>query len=117
MSFALLRQSKTRDGKMSTPVKPIPHRTNNSGRESDIPLQCTNGNQSIQTLIHSDTGFDFGKIGIQTKLKISQPDDIYEQEADKIAEEVMRTSVSSPISSTTISDGEEQVGRKCELVK
>lgn len=36
-------------------------------------------------------GFDFVKIGIiQPKLKISQPDDAYEQEADKVADQVMR---------------------------
>src|SRR4028119_1346818 len=31
-----------------------------------------------------------GELGIQTKLKISEPGDKYEQEADRIADEVMR---------------------------
>ncbi|MFX0065857.1 MAG: DUF4157 domain-containing protein [Candidatus Hermodarchaeota archaeon] len=45
-------------------------------------LQGTIGNQVVQRLVESGT--------IQTKLKIGQPGDVYEREADRIAEQVMR---------------------------
>jgi outer membrane protein OmpA-like peptidoglycan-associated protein len=45
-------------------------------------LQRTIGNQAVQQLIKSRT--------LQTKLKIGQPGDIYEQEADRVADAVMR---------------------------
>ena len=45
-------------------------------------LQRTIGNQAVQRIIQSGA--------IQAKLKIGQPDDIYEQEADRVAEQVMR---------------------------
>lgn len=35
------------------------------------------------------TGFDFARIGIQPKLKVNQPGDRYEQEADLVAEQIM----------------------------
>jgi hypothetical protein len=47
-----------------------------------LQLQRTAGNQAVQRLIKSRT--------LQAKLKISQPNDIYEQEAYKVAEQVMR---------------------------
>src|SRR5574341_1556134 len=45
-------------------------------------LQRTIGNQAIQKLIKSGA--------LKTKLKISQPGDKYEQEADRVADAVMR---------------------------
>ena len=45
-------------------------------------LQRTIGNQAVQRLIKSGT--------LQAKLKIGQPGDKYEQEADRVAEAVMR---------------------------
>jgi hypothetical protein len=48
-------------------------------------LQRTIGNQSVQKLIKSGT--------LKTKLRIGQPGDIYEQEADRVAEQVMPESV------------------------
>ena len=45
-------------------------------------LQRTIGNQVVQRLFKSGV--------IQAKLKIGQPGDIYEQEADRVAEQVMR---------------------------
>lgn len=55
-----------------------------SGSSADriLQLQRTAGNQAVQRLIKSGT--------LQSKLKISQPNDIYEQEADRVAEQVMR---------------------------
>ncbi len=40
------------------------------------------GNQVLQRLLRAR--------GIQAKLKINEPDDKYEQEADRVAEQVMR---------------------------
>ncbi len=59
--------------------------TRNAASPSDIPLtrqnilylQQTIGNQAVGRLI-------------QAKLKIGQPGDKYEQEADRVADEVMR---------------------------
>ena len=41
-----------------------------------LALQQTHGNRYVQRVV----------AGIQAKLKVGQPDDIYEQEADKVAE-------------------------------
>lgn len=83
-----------------------------------LHLQRTIGNQAVQRLVRSSNnnpkGFDFSKIGIQPKLKISQPGDTYEQEADRVAEQVMR--MSDPLESV-INPGEitndEKIDRKC----
>ena len=45
-----------------------------------LALQRTHGNRYVQQVV----------AGIQAKLKVGQPGDIYEQEADRVAEEVMR---------------------------
>src|SRR3990172_12863480 len=45
-------------------------------------LQRTIGNQAVQRLIKSGA--------LQAKLRIGQPGDIYEQEADRVAEQVMK---------------------------
>ena len=47
-----------------------------------LQLQRTAGNQAVQRIIKSGA--------LKAKLKISQPNDIYEQEADRVAEQVMR---------------------------
>jgi hypothetical protein len=46
-----------------------------------IFLQRTAGNQAVQHLLKSRV--------LQAKLKISRPNDVYEQEADRVAEQVM----------------------------
>jgi hypothetical protein len=53
---------------------------------------------------------------IQTKLKVSQPGDDYEQEADRVAEQVMRMpSLKQPYFSTISDDDEnKKIGRKCK---
>ncbi|NOQ33832.1 MAG: DUF4157 domain-containing protein [Methanosarcinales archaeon] len=51
-----------------------------------LALQRTHGNQYVQRVV----------TGIQAKLKVGQPNDKYEQEADRVAEQVMR--MSSPLS-------------------
>ena len=116
MSFALVRQNKTGDSKPSMPAKAILYYSNNSARSSHdsvIHPQCTFCNQCVQTFIPSGTGFDFGKIGIKPKLKISQPGDIYEQEADKVAEEVMRTSAPQTYS-PQLQNNTKGLDRKCD---
>ena len=45
-----------------------------------LALQRTHGNRYVQRVV----------MGIQAKLKVGQPGDIYEQEADRVAEQVMR---------------------------
>jgi hypothetical protein len=45
-----------------------------------LALQHTHGNRYVQRVVS----------GIQAKLKVGQPGDIYEQEADMVADEVMR---------------------------
>jgi len=69
-------------------------RVNNSGSPADriLHLQRTAGNQAVQRLIRSGV--------LQAKLKIGQPNDMYEQEADRVAEKVMQMP-------------EPQVQRKC----
>jgi hypothetical protein len=45
-----------------------------------LALQRTHGNRYVQRVV----------AGIQAKLKVGQPGDIYEQEADRVADAVMR---------------------------
>jgi hypothetical protein len=54
-------------------------------------LQRTIGNQAVQRLIQG-TGIRVQGSGvrIQAKLKIGPPNEIYEQEADRVADQVMR---------------------------
>ncbi|MGB9940943.1 eCIS core domain-containing protein [Methanosarcina sp.] len=61
-----------------------------------LQLQRTAGNQAVQRLIKSKA--------LQAKLTIGQPGDIYEQEADQVAEQVMRmpTSPSAAMGQATI---------------
>jgi len=54
----------------------------NSPVEQILHLQRTIGNQAVTRLIRSGV--------LQAKLSIGQPGDIYEQEADRVAEQVMR---------------------------
>lgn len=57
-------------------------RSTNSPVDRILFLQRTIGNQAIQRLIKSGA--------FQAKLRIGQPGDVYEQEADRVAEQVMR---------------------------
>jgi hypothetical protein len=47
-----------------------------------LQLQRTAGNQAVQRLIKSGA--------LQTKLTVNEPGDVYEQEADRVADQVMR---------------------------
>jgi hypothetical protein len=77
-----------------------------------INLQQINGNEAIRLLNHHNTAFDFTKVGIQPKFKVSHPGDTYEQEADRVAEQVMRMSIENPITPAKLKD-EKRVNRKC----
>ncbi|MCE8425219.1 MAG: hypothetical protein J5U17_05520 [Candidatus Methanoperedens sp.] len=70
----------------------------NSPVDRILFLQRTIGNQAVGRLIKSEA--------LQAKLKIGQPNDIYEQEADTVAEQVMRI---ADVSSTK----DARIQRKC----
>jgi lipoprotein-anchoring transpeptidase ErfK/SrfK len=68
-------------------------RTKNSSVDRIHFLQRTAGNQAVQRLIKSGA--------LQAKLRIGQPGDKYEQEADRVAEQVMRMPESQALSGGT----------------
>ena len=86
MSERVKVSSKTPESKRDNSVSRI--RKTDSSRSTSSPidhilsLQKTIGNQAVQKLFKSGV--------IQAKLRIGQPNDIYEQEADRVAEQVMR---------------------------
>ena len=65
----------------STQKSAIPH-DSRSPAVAIITLQQTFGNQQVQRWFKSGL--------LQAKLQIGQPNDIYEQEADRVADQVMR---------------------------
>jgi hypothetical protein len=72
-----------RGEKSSVPQKKSTHSSKytNSPVDHILYLQRTLGNQAVQGLLKS---------GVIQKLTIGQPGDVYEQEADRVAEQVMR---------------------------
>jgi hypothetical protein len=78
--------SKSNEAKKENRV--APHSATDFSSSSPSPvhqvlfLQRTLGNQAVQRLFTTGT--------IQPKLRIGQPKDIYEQEADRVADEIMR---------------------------
>lgn len=86
------------DTKTSKPAKIArDHSSMNDSRKEHhgytFLLQRTIGNQLLQRLLRSQTGVDFQKIRIQPKLRVSQPDDASEQEADRLAEQIAQLAV------------------------
>ena len=71
------KDKKASQTRRSDSVQPV-----NSPVDRILFLQRTIGNQAVQRLIKSGA--------LQAKLRINQPGDIYEQEADKVSEQVMR---------------------------
>lgn len=63
------------------PAKGRPPHGVSSSVDYVLRLQRTAGNRAVQRLFNSE---------IQAKLKIGPPNDIYEQQADRVADEVMR---------------------------
>jgi len=57
-------------------------RSQSSHVDQILFLQRTIGNQAVQRMLRSGA--------LQAKLRIGQPGDVYEQEADRVADEVMR---------------------------
>jgi hypothetical protein len=80
---------------------------------SIFQLQRTIGNQAVQGLMRSNASNNGTKTGIQTNLKISQPDDANEKEADRISEQVMRMSSTNKITGTVLTNKKERIARKC----
>ncbi len=129
MSFALARQSKNEasDSKTSISAKhssSYNHHFTNFDRDPpdySLHLQRTSGNQQSaqRAFVHSNNnavaGFDFASIGVlHPKLKISQPTDEYEQEADRLAEQVMRIpSQSDSVMPMGATKKNEEIDRKC----
>lgn len=72
-----------RENKASQTSKPELSQSTNSPLDQILFLQRTIGNQAVQRLFKSGI--------IHAKLKIGQPGDIYEQEANKIAEQIIST--------------------------
>ena len=86
-------------------------------QDSIIQLQRTIGNQAVQRLMRSKGSNNGTKTGIQPKLEVSQPGDAYEQEADRVAEQIMRMSTPAHITNWTVPNEEEQIDRKCLTCK
>ena len=81
-------------------------------QDSIIQLQQTIGNQAVQRIMRSNARNDAIKNWHSNKIKVSQPGDVYEQEADRVAEQVMRMSAPNHIG-LTVSNEEERIDRKC----
>ncbi|RPI19302.1 MAG: DUF4157 domain-containing protein [Ignavibacteriae bacterium] len=69
-------------------------------------LKCSKNNRSID-----NTSF------FQPKLKVSQPNDIYEQEADAMADKVMRMTDKDVNRNTFFKPANSSIQRKCNLCK
>ncbi len=69
-------------------------------------LQRTIGNQAVQGLFNSGI--------VHAKLRIGQPNDVYEQEADRVAEQVMRMTDNEAVGGrqSAVSKGNESIRMK-----
>ena len=81
-----------RENKASQISKPELSQSANSPIDQILFLQRTIGNQAVQRLIRQSGVNGQESTGIQAKLKIGQPNDIYEQEADRVSEQVVTMS-------------------------
>ncbi len=90
MSEKLKTAAKTPETKIANAVSRKPETVSSSSANSPVErilsLHRTIGNQAVQRLFKSGA--------IQAKLKVGQPNDIYEQEANRVADAVMRMPVS-----------------------
>ena len=95
-----------RENKALQTQKTGPSQSISSSAEQILFLQRTIGNQAVGRLLKSGA--------LQAKLRIGQPGDIYEQEADRMAERVMRMP-EMPFSKGTISNHDDgtPIRRKC----
>lgn len=111
LSEATTRKSFTVDKSSSESGNLVKTHTNSS-----IYLEQMPANQGMRQYMSLGNEFDFTKIGIQPKLKISQPDDESEKEADLAAEQVMRMTTiasSSGVDSHMSTNNDRRLDRKC----
>ena len=96
------RENRVSQMKKTGPSQPI-----SSPVEQILFLQRTIGNQAVGMLIQSG--------GLQAKLRIGQPGDKYEQEADRVAEQVMRMPEMQVANETKVSNPalNNPIQRKC----
>jgi len=80
--IAVKKSKAKRDGTVSSTRKNAVFKTVASPVDQVLNLQRVAGNQAVQRLFKSNV--------IQAKLKIGKPNDKYEQEADRVADIVMR---------------------------
>ena len=106
-----IKQSKVSDSsignyKSTTNISnKLKNSSNNHFSNSHISDREISGqNIHNQSLNHVYSGVNFNFANIQTKSKVSQPDDPLEKEADRVAEQVMRME----------SSDESQIHRRCE---
>src|SRR5215212_740744 len=123
MSFVLVHQSKKNnagDANTFTATKcPSHHHHINDLNGNSVRYayhaQRAFDNQQVQTVMHSNKkAFDIAKIGIlQPKLRVSQPQDEYEQEADRVADSILKMPIHESPDLLENNIGVEQVNRKC----
>jgi len=70
-----------KDGALSTEKKAVPCSSVSSAHDTPF-FQTTIGNRALYGLFKSGI--------LQPKLRIGRPNDVYEQEADRVAEQVMK---------------------------
>ncbi len=73
--------------------------------ESAIALPSVKQHAQVQQILHAS--------GAQAKLRVSQPDDVFEQEADRVADRIMGSQDSAEINESTMGH-EKVVQRRCE---
>ena len=110
--YAALKQSK------KSGIAEVNHKSryNLSKRSLDLSNSSIyhNNNQFLQKPINPHITFSFANI--QTKLRVSQPGDVYEQEADKVAEQIMtpdNLNLDLPITGLDY----RRIDRKCESLR
>jgi hypothetical protein len=84
----------------------IANRNNKDINNNLIHLQQTSGNQVVQRMVNSNQ--------IQAKLKVSQPNDPYEIEADRVSEQVMRMSSGEGLYFPIKVTNDRKINRKCK---
>ncbi|MCE8425198.1 MAG: DUF4157 domain-containing protein [Candidatus Methanoperedens sp.] len=96
-----------RENKISQTQKTCPSQSISSPIDQILFLQRTIGNQAVGRLINSGA--------LQAKLRIGQPGDLHEQEADRMAEQVMRMPEPQVSNETEVSNParNNSIQRKC----
>ena len=102
--MATTKAATTHDQQKSpTPTQQMPQgqtygqRQPEHGSESSPPLHRYLGNSYVQAMTTKKQ-----RLGLQTKLTVNEPGDIYEQEADRVADQVMAAPTHANISSAPL---------------